>query len=38
LDRGSIVADGSPDDIIESDYQMVKDFLRISFRELKSKR
>jgi phospholipid/cholesterol/gamma-HCH transport system ATP-binding protein len=36
LDRGSIIADGSPDEIAVSEHTMVKDFLRISFSELKS--
>jgi len=36
LDRGSIIADGSPGEIAASDHPMVKDFLRISFNELKS--
>jgi len=38
LNRGSIIADGSPDEITMSDHPMVKDFLRISFTELKSKK
>jgi len=38
LDRGSIIADGSPDEIAVSEHTMVKDFLRISFSELKSKK
>jgi phospholipid/cholesterol/gamma-HCH transport system ATP-binding protein len=38
LNRGSIIADGSPDDIISSEHPMVKDFLRISFNELKSQK
>ena len=36
LDQGYIVADGSPDDVINSGHQMVKDFIRISFNELKA--
>ncbi|MDR0443923.1 MAG: ATP-binding cassette domain-containing protein [Treponema sp.] len=36
LDRGAIIADGSPDEIAVSEHPMVKDFLRISFCELKS--
>jgi len=35
LDRGSIIADGSPDEIAVSEHPMVKDFLRISYNELK---
>jgi len=35
LDKGSIIADGSPDEITASVHPMVKDFLRISFSELK---
>ncbi|MCL2809556.1 MAG: ATP-binding cassette domain-containing protein [Treponema sp.] len=35
LDRGSIIAEGTPGDITMSDHPMVKDFLRISFNELK---
>jgi phospholipid/cholesterol/gamma-HCH transport system ATP-binding protein len=35
LDQGYIIADGSPDDIAASQHPMVKDFLRISFNELK---
>ncbi|MCL2067029.1 MAG: ATP-binding cassette domain-containing protein [Treponema sp.] len=31
LDRGSVIADGSPAEIEASDHPMVKDFLRISF-------
>jgi len=38
LDRGSIVADGSPDEIAASEHPMVKDFLRISFTELKGQK
>jgi phospholipid/cholesterol/gamma-HCH transport system ATP-binding protein len=34
LDQGSIIADGSPKDIIASEHPMVKDFLRISFNTL----
>ncbi len=36
LDKGYIVADGSPKDVVNSDHQMVKDFLRISFSELQT--
>jgi phospholipid/cholesterol/gamma-HCH transport system ATP-binding protein len=35
LDQGVIVADGTPGEIAKSDYPMVKDFIRISFNELK---
>lgn len=35
LDQGRIAAEGSPRDLAGSDYQMVQDFLRISFNELK---
>jgi len=35
LDRGSVIADGSPDEIAASEHSMVKDFLRVSFNELK---
>jgi phospholipid/cholesterol/gamma-HCH transport system ATP-binding protein len=35
LDQGYIIADGSPKDVVASEHQMVKDFLRISFSELK---
>jgi phospholipid/cholesterol/gamma-HCH transport system ATP-binding protein len=35
LDQGHIVAEGSPAEIIKADHQMVRDFLRISFSELK---
>ena len=38
LDRGSIIANGSPDEIAMSEHPMVKDFLRISFSELKSQK
>ena len=31
LDQGRIVAEGKPDDIIQSEYPMVRDFIRISF-------
>ena len=36
LDQGHIIADGSPNEVMESEHQMVKDFLRISFNELKA--
>jgi phospholipid/cholesterol/gamma-HCH transport system ATP-binding protein len=35
LDGGSIIADGSPAEVAASDHPMVKDFLRISFSELR---
>jgi phospholipid/cholesterol/gamma-HCH transport system ATP-binding protein len=35
LDSGAIIADGSPAEVAASDHPMVKDFLRISFSELK---
>ncbi|MDR2095079.1 MAG: ATP-binding cassette domain-containing protein [Treponema sp.] len=35
LDQGYIVADGSPAEVAVSDHQMVKDFIKISFSELK---
>jgi phospholipid/cholesterol/gamma-HCH transport system ATP-binding protein len=38
LNRGSIIADGCPDDIAASEHPMVKDFIRISFSELKSQK
>jgi phospholipid/cholesterol/gamma-HCH transport system ATP-binding protein len=34
LDQGHIVADGTPRDLAESDHQMVRDFIQISFSEL----
>jgi phospholipid/cholesterol/gamma-HCH transport system ATP-binding protein len=34
LDRGYIIADGRPDEIVRSEHEMVKDFIRISFSEL----
>ena len=36
LNQGKIIADGGPGDITKSGHPMVKDFLRISFNELKS--
>jgi len=36
LNRGSIIADGNSDEIKASEHPMVKDFIRISFNELKS--
>jgi phospholipid/cholesterol/gamma-HCH transport system ATP-binding protein len=35
LDQGFIIADGVPVDVAKSDHPMVKDFIRISFSELK---
>jgi phospholipid/cholesterol/gamma-HCH transport system ATP-binding protein len=35
LDQGSIIADGTPRQVAGSDHRMVKDFIRISFSELK---
>ncbi|MDR1319659.1 MAG: ATP-binding cassette domain-containing protein [Treponema sp.] len=35
LDQGYIIADGSPKEVVASEHRMVKDFLRISFSELK---
>ncbi|MDR0624455.1 MAG: ATP-binding cassette domain-containing protein [Treponema sp.] len=35
LDQGCIIAEGSPQDVVLSGHQMVRDFLRISFSELK---
>jgi phospholipid/cholesterol/gamma-HCH transport system ATP-binding protein len=35
LDQGHILAEGSPGDIAASEHQLVKDFIRISFNELK---
>jgi phospholipid/cholesterol/gamma-HCH transport system ATP-binding protein len=35
LDRGFIIAEGSPQEVTASEHPMVKDFLRISFNELK---
>jgi phospholipid/cholesterol/gamma-HCH transport system ATP-binding protein len=34
LDQGYIIADGTPRNLAESDHQMVRDFIRISFSEL----
>jgi phospholipid/cholesterol/gamma-HCH transport system ATP-binding protein len=34
LDQGYIIADGSPEEVAQSEHQMVKDFIRISFSEL----
>jgi phospholipid/cholesterol/gamma-HCH transport system ATP-binding protein len=35
LDQGCIIAEGSPQDVASSGHQMVRDFLRISFSEMK---
>ena len=35
LDQGFIIADGSPNEVAKSDHPMVRDFIRISFSELK---
>jgi phospholipid/cholesterol/gamma-HCH transport system ATP-binding protein len=35
LDQGYVIAEGSPKEVVESTHPMVKDFLRISFSELK---
>jgi phospholipid/cholesterol/gamma-HCH transport system ATP-binding protein len=35
LDQGCIIAEGSPREVMSSDHRMVRDFLRISFSELK---
>lgn len=34
LDQGYVIADGIPKEILESEHQMVRDFIRISFSEL----
>jgi len=31
LDQGYIIADGTPEEIAQSDHPMVRDFIRISF-------
>jgi phospholipid/cholesterol/gamma-HCH transport system ATP-binding protein len=36
LDQGYIAAEGSPNDIAQSGYPMVRDFLRIAFNGLKA--
>jgi phospholipid/cholesterol/gamma-HCH transport system ATP-binding protein len=38
LDRGSIIADGDPGEIAASQHPVVKEFLRISFSELKTEK
>jgi phospholipid/cholesterol/gamma-HCH transport system ATP-binding protein len=35
LDQGYVIAEGSPKEVASSDHIMVKDFLRISFNELR---
>ena len=35
LDQGHIIADGEPAEVAKSDHPMVRDFIRISFSELK---
>ena len=35
LDQGYIIEDGTPEEIAKSDHPLVKDFIRISFSELK---
>jgi phospholipid/cholesterol/gamma-HCH transport system ATP-binding protein len=35
LDQGCVIAEGSPQEVVQSGHQMVRDFLRISFSELK---
>ena len=35
LDQGYIIADGEPEEVARSDHPMVKDFIRISFSEMK---
>jgi phospholipid/cholesterol/gamma-HCH transport system ATP-binding protein len=35
LDQGYIIADGSPAEVVQSEHPMVREFLRISFNELK---
>jgi len=35
LDQGYIIADGGPEEVAKSDHPMVKDFIRISFSEMK---
>jgi phospholipid/cholesterol/gamma-HCH transport system ATP-binding protein len=34
LDQGRVAAEGTPKDLAQSGYQMVREFIRISFREL----
>jgi phospholipid/cholesterol/gamma-HCH transport system ATP-binding protein len=35
LDQGYIIADGIPSEVVKSEHQLVREFLRISFNELK---
>ena len=35
LDRGFVIAEGTPQEVAKSDHTLVKDFIRISFSELK---
>ncbi|MCL2382527.1 MAG: ATP-binding cassette domain-containing protein [Treponema sp.] len=35
LDQGFIIADGTPEEVARSDHPLVRDFIRISFNELK---
>ena len=35
LDQGYIIADGAPEEVAKSEHPMVRDFIRISFSELK---
>ena len=35
LDQGYIIADGTPEEVAKSEHPMVRDFVRISFNELK---
>ncbi|MDR2072435.1 MAG: ATP-binding cassette domain-containing protein [Spirochaetaceae bacterium] len=35
LDQGYIIFDGKPEELVRSDHPMIKDFLRISFNELR---
>jgi len=35
LNQGYIIADGAPEEVAKSDHPMVKDFIRISFSEMK---
>ena len=36
LDQGYIIANGKPEEVAKSDHPLVKDFIRISFSEIKS--
>ncbi|MDR1239332.1 MAG: ATP-binding cassette domain-containing protein [Treponema sp.] len=35
LDQGRVVAEGSPQEVVQSDHRMVRDFLRISFNGIR---